>query len=275
MDDRFFVMRMIPILSLILCLALPTAPAFPSKVCLPELLISPDSVAMDREMKKGLLLVDIRPSAAFEKLRIPGSLNIPVFSIKAKTFLKRYDLVLVDEGYRYAQIEEECRYLRRAGFRLRILDGGLSVWSRKGGALEGDEFSRRTLNRLSSLNFFPEKDYGNWIVLDASEGGRPESACLFPRFFSMPHAGDSMGFAARYEEFLKREANTPCFRIMIADERGEHYERLEKVIRTTAFPDVFFLEGGMEGYRKFVEGINATGKRASIPLKKDRCGGNP
>jgi rhodanese-related sulfurtransferase len=203
MDDRFFMVRMIPILSLILCFALSPAPAFPSKGCLPELLISTDSIVPDRELKKDLLLVDIRPPAAFAKLRIPGSLNVPIFAIKAKTFLKKYELVLVDDGYRYAQIEEECRYLRRAGFRLRILDGGLATWSRKGGALEGDEFARKALNRLSPLNFFSEKDYGNWIVLDTSEGERPESARLFSRFFSMPYTGDSMGFAAWYEEFLK------------------------------------------------------------------------
>lgn len=275
MGDRFVIVRMIPLLSLILCFAGSPAPVYPSKGCLPERLISADSIIQDRELKKELLLVDIRPSAAFEKLRIPGSLNIPVFAIKTKTFLKKYDLVLVDDGYRYAQIEEACRHLWRAGFRLRILDGGLSAWSGKGGALEGDEFARKALNRLSPLNFFPEKDGGNWIVLDASEGGRPGSARLFSRFFSVPYAADSTGFAARYEELLKREANAPCVRILVADERGEHYDRLERAIRTTAFPDAFFLEGGIGGYRKFVEGINATGKRVSTARQGNRCGGDP
>lgn len=267
--------RMISILSLVLCLAWSPTPAFPAKGCLPELLISPDSILAERALKKEWLLVDIRPSAAFEKLRIPGSLNIPVFAIKEKTFLKKYDLVLVDEGYRCARIEEDCRYLRRAGFRLRLLDGGLSVWGRKGGALEGDEFARKALNRLSPLNFFPEKDCGNWVVLDTSESARPESARLFSQYFPLPHAGGGTDFAARYEELLKRESNTPCTRIMIADERGERYEKLERIIGTTAFPDVFFLEGGMGGYRKFAEGIHAPGKRVSTAPGKDWCGGDP
>lgn len=151
----------------------------------------------------------------------------------------------------------------------------MSVWSRKGGSLEGDEFARRALNRISPLLFFPEKDSGNWIVLDISEAGRPEAARLFPRFASIPHGLGSVSFADRYEVLLKKVANTPCGRILIADERGDRYERLEAVIRTTAFPDVFFLESGLEGYRKFAEGINAPGKRSSTAPGKNRCGGDP
>jgi rhodanese-related sulfurtransferase len=277
MDDRFVLMRMTPILLLILCLAAPQAPApaSPSKGCLPELLISVDSLAIDRKRKKELLLVDIRPAAAFEKLRIPGSLNVPVFAIKTKTFFKKNDLVLVDEGYRYAQIEEECRRLRRSGFRLRTLNGGLSAWNRKGGALEGDDFARKALNRLSPLHFFPEKDTGNWIVLDASEGKQPEFSRLFPRFVSIPYAKDDEIFAARYEALLKREMDRPCVRILVTDERGEHYDRLDRVIGATAFPDVFFLEGGMEGYQKFAEGKNAAGKRLSAAPNKNCCGRGP
>jgi rhodanese-related sulfurtransferase len=299
MDGRFFAAGMIPLLFLVPCVAAspasaepqalavsppytsfqrtaaPAAPASPAKGCLPELLISPESIALDRERNKALLLVDIRPATAFEKLRIPGSLNFPLFAIKTKTFLKKYDLVLVDEGYRYARIEAECRQLRKAGFRLRILNGGLSAWDRNGGALEGDDFARKALNRLSPLDFYPEKDCGNWIVLDVSEREHPESASLFPRFVSIPYARDDAAFAARYERLLKIEMNTPCLRILLTDERGEHYGRLERVIRTTAFPDVFFLEGGREGYRKFGEGINASAKRLSAAPKKNRCGGVP
>lgn len=102
MDDRFFAARRISILSLALCLALPPTSASPSKGCLPGLMISMDSIVADREKKKEWMLVDIRPTAAFEKLRIPGSLNVPIFAIKTKPFLKKQDLVLVDEGYRYA-----------------------------------------------------------------------------------------------------------------------------------------------------------------------------
>ena len=96
MDDRFSMAKMISILALILCVAVSPAPAYPEKGCFPDLLISADSVLLDRALKKELLLVDIRPAAAFGKLRIPGSLNIPLYAIKTKTFLKKHDLVLID-----------------------------------------------------------------------------------------------------------------------------------------------------------------------------------
>lgn len=275
MRGCFAIVRMIPLLSLILCLVPPQVSAFPARGCLPELLIPSDNVILNQGTRNEMLLVDIRPPAAFERLRIPGSLNFPLYVIKAKTFLKKYDLVVVDEGYRYARIEEECRRLKRQGFRLRILNGGLSTWNRKGGVLEGDDLARKSLSQLSPLNFFQEKDGGNWLVVNVSEGERPESVSFFPRGVSIPYVKDRDRFVARYEELLKKEIGGPCDRILVADERGEHYGSLEGIIRTTAFPDVFFLEGGVEGYQRFVEGINSAGKRLSTTTRKNCCGGSP
>jgi rhodanese-related sulfurtransferase len=82
----------------------------------PALVVSAESVLKEPKTKPEAILIDVRPKAEFEKLRIPGSLNIDLFAVKTKTFLQSKPLVLIGEGYRYRELEEETRLLRKAGF---------------------------------------------------------------------------------------------------------------------------------------------------------------
>ena len=52
---------------------------------------------------------------AFTEAHIPGSINMPLYAVKTKTFLKSVPVVLVNEGFRYAELESECRRLAERG----------------------------------------------------------------------------------------------------------------------------------------------------------------
>ena len=65
----------------------------------PAFAISAESVLQKMRENQDIVLVDIRRRVEFEKFRIPGSINIPLFAIKTKAFLKSKSLVIVDEGY--------------------------------------------------------------------------------------------------------------------------------------------------------------------------------
>ena len=54
--------------------------------------ISVESVLKKLNKEKEIQLVDVRPKSDFEKIRIPSSINIPLFAVKTKAFLKRKDL---------------------------------------------------------------------------------------------------------------------------------------------------------------------------------------
>ena len=260
------------VLILLLCLAahpLCKASDNESKNQLPDLLISVESVIGNMNRNQETLLIDIRPAVQFEKLRIPGSLNMPLFAIKTKPFLKRNTLIIVDDGYRYVPIAQECDLLRKAGFRIWILNGGLYAWSRRGAPLQGDELIRRRLNRVPPMHFFPEKDHQNWIILDVSAGRRPLPPALFSSSVSLPYKTGDARFPSQYESLLNKLTNRGSARILVVDERGESYDRLERVIQTTAFKEVFFLEGGIEAYEKFLEGKNAGAQRH--PVARTAC----
>ena len=97
----------------------------------PAFAISVESVLRKLKGKQEIILIDVRKRDEFEKFRIPGSINIPLFAIRTKAFLKSKSLVLVNEGYNYTQLERECAYLRKSGFRVWLLNGGLYYWRQK------------------------------------------------------------------------------------------------------------------------------------------------
>jgi rhodanese-related sulfurtransferase len=242
---------------------------------LPEFLISVESIIRDRDQKREMRLIDIRLAAEFDKLRVPGSLNVPLFAIKTKTFLKQNKIILFDEGYNYGRIEEECKLLRKAGFRVWIMSGGLYAWSQNGGSLEGDGFARKALNRIPAMHFFTVKNDQDWIILNISDNNKKQKMPeIFPRAIPLSLTKDEVAFVSHYEDVLEKLRRDPFTRVLIIDERGANYDRMERIIRNTSYKDVFFLEGGREAYGKYVTGIHNAETKNTLTLQKNNCPGS-
>lgn len=144
----------------------------------PPFVIFVESVAQQlRAKQKKIILVDVRSKSEFEKFRIPGSINIPLFAIKTKTFLKSKSLILVNEGYNPGQLQQECEVLEHAGFHVRVLYGGFNAWKEQGYTLDGDIFAQSKLNRIPAQSLFAEKENEDWIVIDISAPENPSDFC--------------------------------------------------------------------------------------------------
>ena len=215
--------------------------------------ISVESVLRKLKQKQEIILIDVRRKSEFEKFRIPGSINVPLYAVKTKTFLKAKPLVLVNEGYGYRQLEQECEHLRNSGFRAQLLNGGLYYWRQRGGSLEGDAFPQKALNKIPPRIFFVEKDYENWIMIDVSKSRDSEIRSLIPRSISIPYSGDAETFISAFEKILSRSKSYPFLSVLIFNEQGGQYQRIEKVVQKTHFRNVFFLKGGIQAYKKFLE----------------------
>ena len=219
----------------------------------PTFAISVESVLQKLREKQEIILIDIRKRNEFEKFRIPGSINIPLFAIKTKVFLKSRYLVLVNEGYNYSQPERECGRLRKAGFRVWILNGGLYYWRQKGAPLEGDIFAQNGLNRIPPRIFFTEKDYEDWIVIDVSSSKNSEAPSLIPQSISIPYMNDNEQFILTFKRTLAKYKDNPFISVLLFTEKGEQYDKTEKVIQKTGFRNIFFLKDGIEAYKKFLK----------------------
>jgi rhodanese-related sulfurtransferase len=91
------------------------------------------------------LLVDVRSAAEFDGCRIPGSLNVPLFSLKTKNFPG--PVVVIQKAAALPETEREIRRLQAARPSLFLLEGGIQGWKAQKLPLEGDPAAIRDLDR--------------------------------------------------------------------------------------------------------------------------------
>ncbi|MEW5801614.1 MAG: rhodanese-like domain-containing protein [bacterium] len=220
----------------------------------PDLLISPESVWKKLEKKQEIILIDVRDSQEFEKLRIPGSLNIPLFALKTKAFLKSKPLVLVNEGYTYSQLEQECKKLKGSGSSaVSILKGGLQQWMRKGGAFEGDLSFQGRLNKIPPWIFFQERNYDDWIVVDVSESRKSHVQSLLPEAVHIPFSDNNTEeFFSRLTTLINERKGNLFYSVLILNDKGE-YGEVEKIAQKKDIENIFYLSGGLEEYQSFLQ----------------------
>ena len=220
--------------------------------------------------------MDIRPPQAFAQVRIPGSLNIPLFAIKTKTFLKGKPLILVDEGYRPRQLADACEQLTRAGFTARFLFGGLAAWQTSGGRMQGDAFARNGLNQLSPQAFFAVRESADWLVIDASVGTLPaiqESGLpVFPIAQRIPFQRNRPEqFAADVEHTVTHVSPRPKrLLVVIFNQDGSEYGAIERALCPTSIAPVFFLEGGWAALTRYADQQHAL-KQKQSQKSTDSC----
>jgi rhodanese-related sulfurtransferase len=229
-----------------------------------SLAISVEEVLNKIRQNQNITLVDVRSSEDFERLHIPGSINIRLFALKTKTHLKTAPLVLVNEGLRYTELENECRRLLKWGFQVSILDGGLPAWKRKGGQLAGDMLSLETMKIVAPQVFFREKNYENTLAVDISPIRSKASAEILPYALHLPVLNGSDALRAKLKRLLSD--NKPFQSIVVFDETGEQYEKAGRILSEMG-TEAFYLDGGVVGYQKYLEGLVLSLKPRDSRLK--------
>ena len=237
----------------------------------PDFAISVASVLKKLKEQAGVTLIDVRNSKQHEEFRIPGSLNIPLFAVKTKSFLKSKPLILINEGYVYSQLERECKNLRAAGYQAWILTGGLNCWRYAGGNLDGDLFAQKDLNKIPPRVFFEEKNYDDWIIIDTCDSKKTEARHLFPGSISVQYSGNSKSFISKIKVITSRYRGNSTPYVLIFDDNGRMYENIEKSVTKIGIKNVFYLKGGLEEYKTFLRkqvALQNPGKHSTKNLKK-------
>ena len=234
----------------------------------------PAKQAITRVAKGELLLVDVRHARAYEQYRVAGSLNVPLAFVKTKSFLKSQAFALVNEGRESAQLEAMCEDLRAQGFgRATVLHGGLNAWRRASGTIDGDVFAQRELTRMHHAELAEEGNYSDWIVVSIATAPVKEVQALLPSAVMVtPNDNAAKLAAAVRTAVLKRVRKGLEPRVLVVDDNGERYDRIEGTFATALPQSVFFLEGGLSGYRKFWGEQATIWAAAAKPPRKPPCG---
>ena len=230
----------------------------------PSLATSVEAVRYKLKRNQSPTLVDVRRREDFERLHIPGSINIALYAVKTKSYLKSVPVVLVNEGFRYAALENECQRLAERGYKVSILDGGLPAWKRQGGQLVGDLFALDEMKAVSPQAFFRAKDYENTLVLDISSQPSEASGRLIPYAKHFPVLDDPDGSMPGLRRLIKK--NKAFQSIMIFSETGEEYEKAESIMSRMGI-ETYHLQGGLVGYQKYLEGLLLSWKPRDSRMK--------
>jgi rhodanese-related sulfurtransferase len=232
-----------------------------------------------RQHNQQFVVVDLRSPQAFAQIRIPGSLNIPLFAVTTKTFLQGKQVLLVDDGVRPRQLADACDRLTQAGFSVRFLFGGLAAWQASGGRMQGDAFVRNSLNRLSPQAFWAAREQADWLVIDASDSPLPASrepaSSIFPLIRKIPFQRDRPEqFVAALERAVAQTSpRSEWLLVLIFTRDGHEYEAIERALQPVSSAPVFFLEGGAAALTRYADRQRALTRESpqTSPASCRRC----
>ncbi len=232
------------------------SPAHMVKKRNPAYAISIEVVFARLKEKDPPTIVDVREKGQFEAVNIPGSINIPLFAVKTKTFLKAKPLILVNEGYAYEPLERTCAHLRNNGFKAWILDGGLAAWKQKGGPLQGDPFQQQGLDKVPAPVFYTEKAFDNWLIVNITPSKQAKPVSVMPEAINIPVTKNTASFVSALKKAVAQRKDNPLLLVMLFNEKGEGYEAIEQPIQEAGMAKIFFLSGGLEAYDRFVKNLS-------------------
>lgn len=206
-------------------------------------------------------LVDVRSTEAFAAARIPGALHAPLFAVKTMGFLRQREVVLVGEGYGLRGLAAEAAALGKAGFSsVRILRGGLGQWRSAGGAVEGEALEALAVPRISPAAYVAEGGRRDWVAVVLSpvdDGSPPSGTETLPGALRVAGAED---LVREVRGVLEKRGAGEFVSFVVATPQGDGYEPLAAALERRVPPggavwNVYFLEGGGEGYRRYVEAL--------------------
>lgn len=212
--------------------------------------VSVDSVLYKIKQKRDIVFIDVRNPEEYIKIHIPGSMNVPLYSIKTKPFLKKTPIVLVNNGFNYNRLENECKKLKESGFNVSILWGGLIAWKDKGMDFEGDLFSVNRLNRISPQEVYLEKNYEGFITMSVSTESTIDPNEFFPECKHLKTID-----AKTISPVVAAQNRNPFILILIFNKDGTGYDEYEKSLKKSGLTNVFHLSGGLNGYNRFLKDV--------------------
>jgi rhodanese-related sulfurtransferase len=219
------------------------------------------------DQSASVVRVDVRSPDDFEKARIPNTLNIPLHAVKSKQFLKNLTFVLINAGENYRTLEEEAIKLKSLGFfNVKILAGGMSAWRDAGGRIDGDPVILSQLNEISPRDFNIDSSYDDWILINTSSLKPVAKDSIFSQATHIPFNNNQEKFVNQVQSTIFPRDDNPLPFVLILNSNGD-YGHIKYALRDAELTNIFYLSGGIEAYRDFLEKqvmlLNPGGKKTT------------
>lgn len=246
-------------------------------------LLQYDDLPQDRQ--SGVVLVDVRRADLHGRARIPGSLQIPLYAMRTKGFLRPKTVILIGEGHDEGALLRECARLGGAGFaQVRVLEGGIHHWRERGGPVEGDLEALAGLGRVTPADLDSALRTGEWRV--AGFRVEAEDLALAPVGQAVllpdPAAGEEFVSAVRALQKRLPAGKGRLARLLLFDRKGDGCPQVEGVLRQAReagqdLGTVFYLDGGLDALERYqaLQSNRATVGQLPSTVRQGRCGSCP
>lgn len=197
-----------------------------------------------------ITLIDVRSVQAFRAGSIPGSINIPEYSIRTKRFLKQKTLVLINDGLSNLSLIQTCQRLRKSGFRnVSVLSGGIYAW------LENDvPIERQLIGSLDSVlaprDLVRSQSEIAWLFLtDASDIASVKQVLRSDEV--LPIASPMEEIVGRLNKIAEPGSSIAPVHIAILTESSTFSESSKLFQSERISNPIFVIEGGLSGYKQY------------------------
>lgn len=227
---------------------------------------------------KNVELIDIRSKKEFEEYRVPGSINLSSFEVKSKAFLKSKHLVILGNSLDLIEMGALCKDLKQHGFKkVNIMKDGLMPWKDK---LIGDKakaIDNWEFGKISPKEFLTLQSKIKWLVLDARE--KPIDVHqsikeIYAGLEVIPFKSDKKASLERISEFVSAQEINSLYGFLVVTDEGASYEMISEYLGQNNVNNVFYMDGGIKSYSKYLITRQAFLARLKKgPMKNMSCGG--
>jgi len=227
-----------------------------------------DASEVKKKIAKNFVIIDVRDQTVYQNGHIAGSLNIPLYQVKTKSYLKNKRVILVNEGYDRKSLVLACRQLRQSGFKnIYVLKDGLPGWQKLFGKIDHrNQDSAR--NTIPSNILFHERESRDWLVLYMA---RKKKTRLKQYFKSIIYT-KNIGNINTIKRLIKKQQSRlkSEFSIVVVDAAGDNNKGFNSLYQALQRPDVFYLRGGLKAFEKFVKNQYAMLSKREFVLQKPK-----
>ncbi len=228
-----------------------------------------------RLLSKKVVLVDIRPANEFESYQISGSLNLPSFEIKNKSFLKSKHLIIVGNRSGLMDMGLLCHELKLQGFKkVNFVSGGIGSWGKELVGRDAGSINQWAFGKITPRKFASLRSKMKWIVLDVVDDlseKKDESSYGDLKVESFDIRNPEI--INKVNNYIDTFSGTKLFGILIVAKNDTHYRRVESYLKGKEMSNIFYLEGGSAAFKRYWaerEAFLARLKRG--PLVLNSCG---
>ncbi|HHJ12865.1 MAG TPA: rhodanese-like domain-containing protein [Gammaproteobacteria bacterium] len=226
-----------------------------------------------KQWKDGnVVLIDVRPQKDYEHYHLPGSLNIPAYSIKTKSFLKSEPLVLIGDGVSVASLLSVCGSLKVSGFsRVTVFGGGVHAWREL--MTDNSAFKlKQNVRKLTPKQFVSVKNEYQWLIVSLDKNV-DEVKKELGRFRIIRYSEGDAVFARKPDQTFASRNPVGDWNLLFVSRDGARYAGVDAGLFKTYSNSMYYLEGGLEAYRKYIKTRSALLARANAkPRQEKGCG---